>query len=76
MVDYNKIDVNLTLAFQNSDGPFNVLVLVDGLTKKIISLNKADILELSDDPHVYKIELDCRLINYSGIRQDRRWRKR
>jgi hypothetical protein len=65
-----KIDTLLTLAFQESDGPFSVLIKMEGVTAFLIGLlSKEEILTLSKVESLIKIELCKRVSN-------RRWRGR
>ncbi|HVI42675.1 MAG TPA: hypothetical protein VM577_18665 [Anaerovoracaceae bacterium] len=69
--DLTKLDTLLTLAFQESEGPFSVLIKVNGQSNVPVSrdLTKEEILELSKDELITSIELSKRIAS-------RRWRSR
>lgn len=67
-MNLNKLDVMLCLAFQESDGPFSVLV-TSNTHKYTIELTKVLIKELSDKDFIISIEIIDSV-------SDRRWRKR
>lgn len=70
--DLTKLDALLTLAFQESEGPFSVLVKVKSQSQKAIPcelVSKEEIFALSKDDLIISIELSKRIAS-------RRWRSR
>ena len=69
--DLKKIDALLTQAFQESEGPFSVLIKVDSVSPAPLlgSLNKDEILDLTKSALITSIELSKRIAS-------RRWRSR
>jgi hypothetical protein len=68
-MNYQKISISLALAFQISEGPFDIVIIkVDG-SSHCVKLGKELILELVDEPEVLEIRPSWRIMM-------RRWRPR
>jgi hypothetical protein len=65
-----KLSIDLTLAFQESEGPFKVHVEHTDNSGYYTSLDKMNILSLIKDEKISTIKLDQRSL------EDRRWRQR
>lgn len=66
----DKLDTLLTLAFQESEGPFSVLIKTQVSSAPLLgSLNKDEIKALIKDSLITNIELSKRIAS-------RRWRSR
>jgi len=67
-MNVSKISTMLCLGFQESEGPFSVLITFEG-GQEAATLSKTEIQTLSDQELVIHIDLDRRDV-------DRRWRDR
>jgi hypothetical protein len=67
-MDVTKIGTTLCLAFQISDGPFNVIVKYEQSISKL-KLSKDEVKKLSMDPSVMEIDI-------SSLVDDRRSKER
>lgn len=68
-MNLSKIDISLCLAFQASEGPFDVLIHVDDIVDEA-SLTKEEIGVLSNQEFLNFVEMSNRILT------DRRWRDR